>query len=168
MGELAGRTGSANPALQGLRVRGPCASVRPCVSVRVRALLCPCARVSACPACSQEGRAGSRRPGVARVSAAGGGVPGAPPLRAAPFPGLRGWPLRRAAAESAPRPPSRAAQGAGGGAPPLVPRGTFCRPLFPSAVREQSASTVGFWEITDKCGLNGFGFCFFLRELANI
>lgn len=79
MGELAGRTGSANPALQGLRVRGPCASVRPCVSVRVRALLCPCARVSACPACSQEGRAGSRRPGVARVSAAGGGVPG-PPL----------------------------------------------------------------------------------------
>lgn len=127
MGELAGRTGSANPALQGLRVRGPCASVRPCVSVRVRALLCPCARVSACPACSQEGRAGSRRPGVGcRWRGAG-----APPLRAAPFPGLRGWPLRRAAAESAPRPPSRAAQGAGGGAPPLVPRGTLMSPPLP-------------------------------------
>lgn len=35
MGELAGRTGSANPALQGLRVRVPCASVR------VRAPVCP-------------------------------------------------------------------------------------------------------------------------------
>lgn len=82
MGELAGRTGSANPALQGLRVRVPCASVR----VRAR----PCARVSACPACSQEGRAGSRRPGVARVSPAGGGVPGPPlsvPLRSLGFAG---------------------------------------------------------------------------------
>lgn len=121
MGELAGRTGSANPALQGLRVRVR-ASVRvrarPCAPVSVR----PCVRVSGVLA----GRAGREqtpgcRPGVGcRWQGAG-----APPLHAAPFPGLRGWPLRRAAAESAPRPPSRAAQGAGGGRPSSGPAGHF-------------------------------------------
>lgn len=109
MGELAGRMGSANPALQGLRVRGPCVSVRPCV--RVSGVLAGRAGREQTPGC---------RPGVGcRWRGAG-----APPLRAAPFPGLRGWPLRRAAAESAPRPPSRAAQGAGG-APLLWSRGAL-------------------------------------------
>lgn len=120
MGELAGRTGSANPALQGLRVR---VRARPCAPVSVR----PCVCVSGVLA----GRAGRETPGCRPGVGCRWRGAGAPPLRAAPFPGLRGWPLRRAAAESAPRPPSRAAQGAGGGAPPLVPPGTLMSPPLP-------------------------------------
>lgn len=144
------------PRARPVRVRAcPCASVRSCV----RAPVCPrvrCARRKGGPGAD------------ARVSAAGGGVPGPPlsgPLRSL---GFAGGPCA-GQQQRAPRGPPPGQPKGRAGAPLLLSRGAlFCRPLFPSAVREQSASTVGFWEITDKCGLNGFGFCFFLKELANI
>lgn len=82
MGELAGRTGSANPALQGLRVR---VRAHPCAPVSAR----PCVRVSGVLA----GRAGWEQTPGCRLQVAGCRGPPSPccsvpwASRVAPAPG---------------------------------------------------------------------------------
>lgn len=100
MGELAGRTGSANPALQGLRVRGPCVSVCPRVR-RARRKGGPGADARVSPGCRLQvaGCRGPPSPGrsvpwASRVAPAPGSSRERP---AAPLPGSprggRGAPL---------------------------------------------------------------------------
>lgn len=124
MGELAGRSGSVNPALQGLRMRGPCASVRvrarPCAPVSVR----PCVRVSGVLA----GRAGREQTPGCRLQVAGCRGPPSPccsvpwASRVAPAPG---------SSRERPAAPLPGSPRGGRGAPPLVPRGALMSPPLP-------------------------------------